>query len=101
MAKCCDFATMPNKRLKSWMQGKGFRVSIRWKKSTETETAASADWRVRMEFKRRVRAAASEMDGGEVEKGCVLESDVTKGCKRVVEALLWKRSSIVVSGLVA
>ena len=73
MAKCCDFATMPNKRLKSWMQGNGFRVSIRWKKSTET--AASADWRVRMEFKRRVRAAASEMDGGEVEKGCVFIED--------------------------
>lgn len=49
------------------MQGKGVRVSIRWKKSTAT--TASAVSRVRMEFKRRVRCAASEMGGGEVEKG--------------------------------
>lgn len=66
----CDFATRPKKRLKSWLQGKGVRVSIRWKNSTAA-AAVAVVLTARMEFKRRVRLAASEMGGdGEVEKGC-------------------------------
>jgi len=59
----CDFATRPNKRLKSWTQGKGLRVSILRKKSTAAAAVAVVST-ARMEFKRRVRLAESEMGGG-------------------------------------
>jgi len=51
------------------MQGKGTRVSILWKKSTAAAAVAVVST-ARMEFKRRVRSAASGAGGGEVEKGC-------------------------------
>ena len=40
MAWWCDFPTRPNKRLKSWTQGKRLRVSILRKKSKAAAAVA-------------------------------------------------------------